>query len=105
MTDHLAPADDRPATGPRPTTADPWPADTRTMVLDLADLVGPLEAARRSGVPAGTIRRWRHDEGRTSPAPGDAAFLDALAATLVSRASVQARRRILDALADDPDLA
>jgi hypothetical protein len=38
--------------------------------LELADRVGAAEAARQTGVSAGTIRAWRSREGRVEPPPG-----------------------------------
>lgn len=36
----------------------------------LAAEVGPSEAARRTGLPLGTIKTWRHKTGQSGPPPG-----------------------------------
>ena len=36
----------------------PWPAAKRERALELARLVGPDEASRETGIPAGTVRSW-----------------------------------------------
>lgn len=45
-------------------------ADTRARALELSDLRSPTEASRELGVPVGTIRRWRHEDGRVDPPRG-----------------------------------
>ena len=42
--------------------------ETRERALVLADRHGAAEAARRTGVAAGTIRRWRHQTASSAPA-------------------------------------
>lgn len=42
----------------------------RERALAIADKHGAAEAARQTGVAAGTIRRWRHEAGSASPAAG-----------------------------------
>ncbi len=43
---------------------------TRARALELSDLRSPTEASRELGVPVGTIRRWRHEDGRVEPPRG-----------------------------------
>jgi hypothetical protein len=42
-------------------------ASVKAEALSLADKVGSAEAARRTGVPANTIRSWRHRSGGAGP--------------------------------------
>lgn len=39
----------------------------RTEALTIADEHGAAEASRQTGIAAGTIRRWRHEAGRSGP--------------------------------------
>jgi len=48
-----------------------YDVETRERALELAHRHGSSEAARRTGIAAGTIRRWRHEAGR-SESPDDA---------------------------------
>jgi hypothetical protein len=45
-------------------------AATRATALRLAEEHGAAEASRRTGVPAGTIRAWRHRSGEAGPPAG-----------------------------------
>jgi hypothetical protein len=45
-------------------------ASTKAEALSLADEVGSAEASRRTGVPAATIRSWRHRGGEAGPPKG-----------------------------------
>jgi transposase-like protein len=48
-------------------SAERYSDDERTEALALADEHGAAEASRQTGIAAGTIRRWRHEAGRSGP--------------------------------------
>ena len=76
--------------------------EMRERSLVLAEHHGASEAARRTGIPAGTIRRWRHETGR-SKRPNDVdsnewARRKSAAASETWDAARQALRRVRELL-------
>lgn len=80
------------------------PAATKARALQLAAAHGAAEAARQTGVPAGTIRAWRAREAQASPpsvaVAGDQAQIDALLrrAAETHKAATEAQRAALKAI-------
>lgn len=80
-----------PAVTWRPTG---YPQDVRDRALDLYRQSGPIEAARRTGVKAGTVRVWAYRAGITSPhVPYEwARDVRTWPATLAAQAGTERRR-------------
>lgn len=54
-----------------------WSLEQREEALRLYVEFGAGEASKRTGIPAGTIRSWRHRADKRAKAPGDAPATDA----------------------------
>ncbi|NPV73378.1 MAG: transposase [Pelotomaculum sp.] len=44
-----------------------WTEEQKIKALTIAQAVSITEAARQTGIPAGTIKRWRSEANRTEP--------------------------------------
>jgi len=83
-----------------------WTEEQKIKALTIAEAVSITEAARQTGIPAGTIKRWRSEANRTEPSEPNRTpkKLEALAEQAAQEAVAEAKDYIVDrlkALADE----
>lgn len=86
-----------------------WTEEQKIKALTIAETVSITEAARQTGIPAGTIKRWRSEANRTEPSEPNEPNrtpkkLEALAKQAAQEAVAEAKDYIVErlkALADE----
>lgn len=83
-----------------------WSEEQKAKALTIAEAISISEAARQTGIPAGTIKRWRSEMNRTEPSEPNRTpkKLENLAEEAIQTALEEAKEYIVDrlkALADE----
>ena len=77
-----------------------WSEEQKTKALTIAEAISISEAARQTGIPAGTIKRWRSEMNRTEPSEPNRTTkkLEALQKAAVEKAVEEAGEYIAERL-------